>query len=347
VPEPLPDTPPDHDPLHVLRTTKPVVERAALVRIDQAAVETLAADLVDDPVPPPEWDATLHYRDGVWQTAGWVLALDALNFCFWGQDPTNPDHRWRVEIDGTIHQGYWALAAALTRAARQGFPLWNAAYLAEISEADVHAILRPADRPDAAEIPLFPQRVANLRGLGAGLLVRFDAGLEPPVVELIRRADRSAARLVQFVVEAFPSFDDTAAYPGLSGPVRLYKRAQILAADLHGAFDGQDLGRFDDLAALTAFADYKVPQVLRALGVLVYDRRLADRIANLEVIPPGSPAEVEIRAATVWACELLRRSLAVRGRPLRAFEIDWLLWSAGQTLSADVPPYHRTPTIFY
>jgi hypothetical protein len=343
----LPDVPPDQDPLGVLRSTKAVVERAALVRIDHDAIAAVAADMLDEPVPVPEWDAALHYRDGTWQTAGWVLALDALNFCFWGQDPTDPERRWRVEVDGTIHQGYWALAAALTRAVRQGFPLWNAAYLAEIPEADVRAILRPADRPDATEIPLFSQRVANLRELGNNLLARFDAGLEPPVVNLIRAAEGSAARLVGLVVATFPSFADVAAHPGLAEPVRLYKRAQILAADLHGAFAGQDLGQFHDLAGLTAFADYKVPQVLRALGVLTYDPRLADRVARYEIIPPGSPAEVEIRAATVWACELLRQALATHGRALHAFEIDWLLWSAGQHLPAAVQPYHRTPTIFY
>jgi hypothetical protein len=346
-PTPLPNIPPDQDPLHVLRSTKPVVERAALVRIDHAAVASVAADMLDEPVPPPEWDATLHYRDGTWQTAGWVFALDTLNFCFWGQDPADPERRWRVEIDGTIHQGYWALAAALTRAVHQGFPLWNAAYLAEIPEADVRAILRPAARSDATEIPLFSQRLANLREFGRNLIARFDAGLEPPVVNLIRAAEGSAARLVQLIVATFPSFDDVATYSGLTEPVRFYKRAQILVADLHGAFAGQDLGRFDDLATLTAFADYKVPQVLRALGILAYDQRLTDRLARREAIPPGSPAEVEIRATTVWACELLRQALATHGRDLRAFEIDWLLWSAGQHLPADVQPYHRTPTIFY
>ena len=130
-------------------------------------------------------------------------------------------------------------------------------------------------------------------------------------------------------------------------PVRFYKRAQILVADLHGAFAGQDLGSFSDLDILTAFADYKVPQVLRALGVLAYDPKLAERIARREIIPPGSPAEVEIRAATIWACELLRRALAERGQSLRTFEIDWALWNAGQALPPETPPYHRTPTIFY
>ena len=73
LPTPLPDIPPNHDPLDILNSTKPVVERAALVQIDHDAVASVAADVLDEPLPAPEWDATLHYRDGTWQTAGWVL----------------------------------------------------------------------------------------------------------------------------------------------------------------------------------------------------------------------------------------------------------------------------------
>jgi hypothetical protein len=49
----------------------------------------------------------------------------------------------------------------------------------------------------------------------------------------------------------------------------------------------------------------------------------------------------------VWCCELLRRKLAAVGSSLRAFEIDWALWQAGQSLPADTRPYHRTYTVFY
>src|SRR5262249_30157193 len=112
-------------------------------------------------------------------------------------------------------------------------------------------------------------------------------------------------------------------------------------------FGGQGLGAFADLEILTAFADYKVPQVLRRLGVLAYDDALAAKVDTRTLIPTGSPEEVEIRAATAWGCELVRRALAARGKPLRAFEVDWALWLAGQTLPADTRPYHRTYTVFY
>ena len=46
-------------------------------------------------------------------------------------------------------------------------------------------------------------------------------------------------------------------YVFLLRPVSLYKRAQILIADLWLCFDGQGLGQFDDIDTLTMFADYR------------------------------------------------------------------------------------------
>ena len=72
--------------------------------------------------------------------------------------------------------------------------------------------------------------------------------------------------------------------------------------------------------------------MLREAGILVYVAALAATVDRQELIPPGDPREVEIRAGTVWGCELLRQALERQrpGSPLRAFEVDWLLWSDAQ-----------------
>lgn len=334
-------TAPADDPIGVLTTTLPVVEAAQHVRIEHERVGAVAEQVAAAAKLAPAWDDDLLFRDGTWKTAGWVLALDALNFCFWSESP-DPVQRWRVSYQGRLYDGYWALVAALRRAVTEGRPIWDPFYLAELTSRDVAHILRPHDL-DYPEIPLLPLRVQNLHELGRGLIAAFPD--RNPVIELIEGSERSAARLVDRVATLFPSFNDVAIYAGR--PVRFFKRAQILVGDLHGSFAGRDLGAFDDLDALTAFADYKVPQVLRRFGVISYSEELGQKIDNRLIIPAGSPEEVEIRAATVWACELLRRALADRGSSLRAFEVDWALWLAGQSLPADTQPYHRTYTVFY
>ncbi len=49
-----------------------------------------------------------------------------------------------------------------------------------------------------------------------------------------------------------------------------YKRAQIFVGDVWGAYDHAGLGQFHDIASLTCFADYRVPQLLRPLNILRY-----------------------------------------------------------------------------
>lgn len=338
----MPDFPiPHDDPLGVLTSTKFVMELAESVQIDPAALTRIAADLGPLMAEAPDWHDPRHYSDFTWKTAAWVLVLDALNFCFWTESGRQED-RWQVEWEGRIEDGYWALAAALNRAMAEGRELWNPNYLASLTPRDVAHILRPA-REDGPEIPLLPLRVRNLHELAEGLLA-MDPGVNP-VVGLIRGAQESAVALIQEVVRRFPSFNDVATYQGQE--VRFYKRAQILVADLHGAFNGSTLGAFHDLNLLTAFADYKVPQVLRGFGVLRYSPDLDEAIARRQLIPTGSAWEVEIRAATIWACELLRQRLAEQNRLYRATEIDWILWLAGQSLPVEMPTYHRTYTVFY
>jgi hypothetical protein len=129
--------------------------------------------------------------------------------------------------------------------------------------------------------------------------------------------------------------------------VYFYKRAQIFTTDLHAAFGGKGWGHFEDLDQLTAFADYKLPQVLRHMGILFYAEELARKVDQEILLEAGSVEEVEIRANTIWAVETIRRELNARGCPVRAFEVDWILWNMGQEDAYREKPYHRTATIFY
>lgn len=327
------------DPLRVLETTRLVVEAGRLVTIDRERVEAVAETLAGAPEPSADWSSGLHplARDDA-ELANLVLVLDALNFCFW-TIPGRERPRWRVTYAGQEHDGYWALAAALRRAVERGIPLADAEFLATLTEDDVAEIL--AGDPGSDGIPLLHARLEHLREAGRTLLARWDGQFQ----EAITEANGSAAKLVREVLAGLPSFRDTAPWNGHE--IRFYKRAQILVADLFGAFEGKGPGRFRDLHTLTAFADYKVPQVLRRHGILTYAPELAAKIAAQRLIPPDSDEELEIRSATIWAVELLRQSLARRGRDLPAYALDWTLWQSGQALPADTEPYHRTLTVFY
>jgi hypothetical protein len=312
--------------LPVLETTAFVVEHSQHVAINEAAIHAM---LLNGYVNGIDWHPELHVID-----PDWIFVLDALNFCFW-EDRGQP--KWSIVYDGQSLSGYWALAGSLKRAYEDGIPLTNAEFLATISSKTVERMFAGQQ-----QIPLFQQRVENLREVGQVLLQKYDGSF----VNLLEETKHSAVALVREVVANFPSFNDVAAYRGHT--IYLYKRAQLLAADLYGAFEGQGHGEFWDLDCLTIFADYKLPQVLRHYGILEYDRELSDLVDNSIPIQAGSPEEVEIRAATIQAVEKIRQHISTKKQhPISAVKLDWWLWTLGQDDQVRARPYHRTRSMFY
>jgi hypothetical protein len=328
--------PPPDDRLGVLTGAARVLREATLVDLDLGAIERVAARWANAPWPENSAFPEMHYFDGTERTLNWLLLLDALNFCFWAF-PYEP--RWRVEWHGETLDGYNALAAALSRAMEEGRPLHDTAYLASMDEETLADILRPA--PDASSIPLFAERLANAREVGRFLLERYDA----QCANALNAAGHDAASLALLLARDFPSFADAAVWNGQ--PTPFLKRAQICAADISTAFGGKGLGALTGLERLTAFADYKLPQLLRYQGVMLYAPELAAQVDSYQEIAAGSAPEVEIRAATVWAVELIRQALAKKGIERSASAIDYRLWSESQTPASDMRPYHRTRTIYY
>lgn len=328
----------------VLSSTRDVVLQARSVVLACAPLQQLARQLVatesKQASPSPadlSWPARYHFFDGTQRTVNWMLLLDALNFCFWGE---KGQARWRIDYQGETLDGYWAEAAALRRAVEEGKPVWDAGYLSNIDHEELATIFRGLSA-ETPEIPLFEERLRIAREVGQVLLERFDGQFS----HLVEQVQQSGVELALALAEHFSSFRDITTYA--SREVRFLKRAQICVADLHGAFQGQSWGSFTDLDQLTIFADYKLPQVLRYYGVLVYTPELAARVDRQEQLAPGSTEEVEIRAATIWACELLRRAAAeLSEQAPTAAMIDQWLWHLGQH-AEHMQPYHRVRTIYY
>ncbi len=280
-----------------------------------------------------EWRHPCHFFDGKEETVRWIFVLDVLNHCFW---PEKNRTIWSVTYNGTEYSGYWGLAASLKRAIEAGLPLTAPAFLAGIHSEVLHDIFR-----GRGMIPLLEARLSNLREAGRVLLDRWRGD----AVHLVEAAGCSAVRLVHEIVGSFAGFRDQSLYHGHE--VYFWKRAQLFAADLHAAFEGRKWGEFDDIDRLTAFADYKLPQVLRKLGIISYHPDLSERIRRKEEIMPGSDEEIEIRAATIVAVDALRRAFQRSGKELTSVQIDGWLWHLGQMDSFRTDPYHRCLTIFY
>jgi hypothetical protein len=319
--------------LPILPTIEAVATQSRWVRFHPERLEIAVMEWGDSLAGQTTWHHPCHYFDGTEQTLRWIFVLDVLNHCFW---PDVGQPTWTVTYGGEDHSGYWGLAVSLKQALGRGFPITDPQYLAELPHADLREIFS-----GAVEIPLFEARLANLREAGQVLLSRWRGDL----IHLLEATRGSAVQTVQQVVASFPSFQDEAQYRGQT--VFFWKRAQLFVADVHAAFSGKGWGKFDDIAALTAFADYKLPQVLRELGILSYHPDLARRVDLRQNLTPGGEEEIEIRAITLWAVEALKRTFDLSGKRVTGAWVDQWLWQLGQLEPFRKKPYHRCRTIYY
>ncbi len=166
----------------------------------------------------------------------------------------------------------------------------------------------------------------SLNDLGRRLAAAYDGRFEGP----LEQAGESAVALAE-LLSRWACFADSSTYEGR--PVPFLKRAQIAAADLHRA----GAATFGDIHQLTMFADNLVPHVLRLDGILHLAPDLVEAIELRRLIEHGSPEEVEIRACSVHAVELI-----VEAHPgTCAAEVDQLLWERGGTARYKASPRHR------
>ena len=318
----------------VIDTCELAVELSASVSIDESKIASVAQALTDRTHGKlPLWDeGGWHYHDDIAAggalTAQYILVLDAMNFCFW---------------PSSTHFEYATLASGLTAALRADPAVFCCDRLRAMTPETLRSFFLPADLPNA------PERAAHLREIGEVLAADFGGS----ALSLIARAKGSAVALVRLVNASFPSFRDEAVFRGRR--VYFYKRSQIFVGDVWAAFGrliGEAPGAFYDIGSLTCFADYRLPQLFRHVGLLTYSPELAALVDTRTELPPGSDHEIQIRAATVVAVEKLRHALgadaaAYDGRLPFSVEVDWLLWQWGEQIKEDICVHHRTNTVFY
>lgn len=243
-----------------------------------------------------------HIADTPAETAGYVIALDSINFGSGYFDETG------LEYD-TIARG---LKDAFARG--------------DMNTPEQWAKATPGFFIDAFGMqphPLASLFAQHLRATGERMIADFQG--KP--MHLVEAAQGSAYVLAD-IVAGWDNFADP-----------FFKRAQILAADMHLA-----IGPLRDMDKLTIFADNMVPHVLRYDGILTYSEELATAIDAGHPLPAGSDMEMELRAAAIHAVELMRDA-APEG--ITAVNLDHLLWHRGYEPDMYARPRHKTRTTAY
>ncbi len=305
-----------------------MIESAEFVRVNDDAVSRWADTIAPGQLRPAGHSLLASLPGNREQIANLVLLIDALNFCFWGPQPT-------YASNGATHRGFNAMLAAVIDAARRERRWFDARFWCDVSSPEFGAAVSPG-----GNLPMLAEREVIARQTGQTLLERFDGQFSNAAESVNHRAWDLAALLLC----SFDSFRDVAEHR--SRPVFFAKRAQIAALDLSMVWTEHDYDPLVGLDQLTAFADYRLPQALRHLGIVEVAEGLGRKIDGGDEIAAGSAEEVELRAATVVAVDKMQCTLTGRGQRIPAWQIDWYLWdrSHGPDISVG---HHRTRTIYY
>ena len=147
--------------------------------------------------------------------------------------------------------------------------------------------------------------------------------------------------LFEFVISNFPTFKDERNYD--EKIIYFYKLAQLLTSDiLHLRKELENITV--DYSYLVGCSDYKIPQVLRGLGILEYNEELADIVDNQCEILENSKYEVEIRASMIVAINMINKKISGK---ISSIDINDMIWVMGQDKTRKLKPYNLTRTLNY
>ncbi|MFA6208328.1 MAG: queuosine salvage family protein [Candidatus Obscuribacterales bacterium] len=350
-----------------------VIERATHVSLDLQAARQLALKLREDRLTPKHnqhWLASApDFAKSYWASLAlpnqilFLTIFHTIGFCYWSSEPDGK--RWTVKLDGVVKlagavkleatdisktkylstQVFYsreeeadtnfhydgAIALLISMASNAKF--LDLEFLANLDFEQFKMLLAGQWSQNIDSLLLLKERHSLITSLAKKLISSRE------IIEA-KLENTSAPELAQQFADELPGFDDTAFYKGRK--IYFLKRAQLLVSDINQVLP------IANIEGLTAFADYKLPQFLRHHNVIAYETGLAERIDKSIELLPGSEEEVEIRAATVIAVELIKECLEKNGIVSSAAQIDSQLWLLAQTLDKSMmQPYHRCRTVFY
>lgn len=230
-------------------------------------------------------------------------------------------HRWEFRRNWHYRgkKRFWALVARLEELFRQGD-------LHSVSAATFRRLISPQE-PDS----LARRRYQFFRSHLVWLNHHYQGDFRNYFTS------HQTARSFVLGLKHLPRFSDF-----ITQPKRIYflKPGQALFIE-YVTMTEQTSHYRQQLADLTALADYRVPQILMDKEILMPNDRLARALQNQTILRAGARPEIEIRLATILACEQLAQRLRVP-----TFEIDEALWH----LTYQQPPktpHMRVRSLYY
>ena len=256
----------------------------------------------------------------------YLILCESLNFCYW-----DSNIKWKIEYKGEWYSGSFGLFYAISKAIKNGYDLLNIEYLENITIEELDEIFK-----GTTSIPLLKERFEIIKQLVSEFKQISDL---PQAMNA-----NDDIELLNNIISHFSNFRDISLYKDRE--IYFFKRAILLVGDLILNIRSINESVKND-NNMVGCADYKIPQVLRHLGILEYSNGLATLIDERQEIQHDSEMEIEIRANMLYAIELIKEKLHQNGIDMNSVQIDNALWLLSKNKEFKDKPHHLTRTIYY
>ncbi len=321
----------------VLDSLRPVIEGSGHVRTDVSRIAEVAKWMAYEKLPFPQFGLDFDPETERDRAIDFIMVSNTINTAF---SDFETGVKFETDYEGQSWSDSQAMTACLKRAMAEGTPVLDGRYLAELTRLELDRIFT-----GNIEMPMLDEKLQVLNDAGKTLAERYDGFFHNFIETCPPRLFDGGKGLVDRLIAEFPRFDDTSDFKGHT--IQFHKLAQLTYWGLYSGFQGHGGFPIDDIASMTAFADYIVPVALRVMGIMVYTPELEEKINSHQLVPRDSAEEIEIRAHMLYASALLTEDInALRPPELQVIipQVDARLWSSYHTTHW---PHHHTRTIMY
>jgi hypothetical protein len=315
----------------IRQLSKKISNQSEHVKIEESGIDFFCTSF--KPEKMRHWLADAPYniqKLNIEDRLAYLTTFNSISFSYWG------DPKWTIRYDEKQYDGAWAMLTCVGKAIQEKSNIFNSDYLSRLSIDEFKKILF-----GNIEIPLITERLEYLHEVGQVVTNKYLGSFR----NIVEEGRYDADKILEVIIRDFPSFQDVSQYG--SEKVEFYKRARLLVSDISHNCRGKHGFELSGIENLTACADYKLPQVMRRYGILNYSAELSAIIDSKTEIPSGDKKEVEIRANTIQAVELIKQRLCRTLPEIKSMDINDYLWLEGQIKLPTDRPYHRTRTTAY
>lgn len=223
---------------------------------------------------------------GIEKIVNFLLLFEAIDYSFWGSP------KWSVKTQDMVIDGSEALLYKLLEYVRKT----NNYDFSKVTLKEFRNILS-----GSIEIPLLEERYKTLVSISNVVNDKMNGNFYEYIKVYTKDTD-----LFNLIIDNFSSFTDEREYNGKK--IYFYKLAQLLTSDiLHMRMLLENI--LIDVSNLVGCADYKIPQTMRAIGILEYSKNLGKIIDSKLEIEQSSSYEVEIRASMLVVIDYISKKI--------------------------------------